>query len=141
MPSGIREPDARRGKLIAYMVTAQQPSLRAVCRDLGVPWSTGRQWWVKYLSTQPVEPQKQETLNDLVLGFAEEGLRTLRRMATNMADPQWFREQKANEYGVALGILADKCALIVETAHTIADARARQNVDSPAAAEPVPDSD
>jgi transposase-like protein len=92
-------------------------SVSSVARDYHIPKGTVSGWKDQAVrdATQVATPPTQKAaIGELVLGYLEANLRALRAQADCFADPEWLKQQQANELAVLHGVMTDKAVRLLE---------------------------
>lgn len=106
-----RYSDAEKAAALAALLTGQ--SLDAVAAEYSIPRSTLDSWRNPRRPKQ-FETQKNSRIADLLIEYLETNLKALQAQAQLTADPDWLREQGAQEVGVLHGIMTDKAVRLLE---------------------------
>ena len=80
-----------------------------VSQKFDIPEGTLFSWRSEYgLANQNIASQKKAAIGELLLGLLEQELITLQAIARAAADPDWLREQSADDLAVFFGVMHDK---------------------------------
>ena len=105
--------DGRKEAATAALLAGQLPS--EVAREYSIPVGTVKGWKSKLKKDgQPVPTEKKEAVGELLVGYLEQNLKTLKAQSEVFADPEWIRGQDAQELAVLHGVLTDKTVRILE---------------------------
>ena len=108
-----RYSDEMKAGAMAALLAGQ--SVSKVAKEYRIPRGTVGRWSSELRrSTKHFEEEKKEEIGDLLMGYLEENLRTLVVQSQVFGDPDWVREQDAQELAVLHGVLADKTIRILE---------------------------
>lgn len=85
-----------------------------VASQYDVPASTLRGWKSKLRNEGHVPTQKKEAVGELLIRYIETNLKTLVAQSKVFGDPEWIRQQDAQEMAVLHGVITDKTVRILE---------------------------
>lgn len=88
-------------------------SLDAVSKEYRIPKTT-LHTWKKSGQVPTFGTQKDEEIGALLVDYLRANLRALQAQAVMFANPQWLREQGAQEAGILHGIMTDKAVRLIE---------------------------
>lgn len=103
--------DGEKAAALAALLTGQ--SLDAVADEYRIPRST-LDSWRNPRRPKTFETKKDGEIGDLLLEYLRANLAALKAQAEIFADPEWLREQGAQEAGVLHGIMTDKAVRLLE---------------------------
>ena len=95
-----------RAAVMAALLAGQGVS--ELAEQYKLPTSTISRW--KGEATEGVTAD----VGDLLLGYLQENLKTLREQAIAFRDVGWLREQKASDLAILHGVMIDKCVRLLE---------------------------
>ena len=110
--------DETKAQVMAALLAGQ--SVSAAARDYKIPKGTVSSWRKAALdratgsAVESEATQKGTTLDDLLQGYVEANLETLREQSVFFRDGEWLKRQPASELAVLHGVLADKTVRILE---------------------------
>ena len=85
-------------------------SVKQIAKDFDIPRSTVRYWQEHALEML----LNQSEIEELLLKYLREGLRSLTRQTQAFGDREWLEKQNARDLAVLHGILADKTFRLLE---------------------------
>lgn len=107
----------QRAAVMAALLAGQ--SVSSVAKQYEIPKGTVSRW--NKLAQQKRQeaaggpPERtQKSLDELLYGYVEENLVTLRTQARVFRDEQWLKKQNASEVAVLHGVIADKTVRLLE---------------------------
>ena len=110
--------DETKAQVMAALLAGQ--SVSSAAQEYKIPKGTVSSWRKVALSraiggmVETDATQKSVTLDDLLQGYVETNLVTLREQSQFFRDKDWLRRQPASELAVLHGVLADKTVRILE---------------------------
>lgn len=110
--------DETKAQVMAALLAGQ--SVSAAAREYNLPKGTVSSWRKAALNkaaggdVDADATQKGSTLDDLLQGYVEENLVTLREQSIFFRDKEWLKKQPASELAVLHGVVADKTVRILE---------------------------
>lgn len=109
--------DETKAQVMAALLAGQ--SVSSAAQEYKIPKGTVSSWRkvAQGLAAGRVgesATQKSVTLDDLLQGYVEENLVTLREQSVFFRDKGWLKEQPASELAVLHGVIADKTVRILE---------------------------
>jgi len=110
--------DEIKAQVMAALLAGQ--SVSSAAQQYKIPKGTVSSWRKVALRkatdsrVDEAATQKSTTLDDLLQGYVEENLVTLREQSVFFRDKQWLHKQPASELAVLHGVLADKTVRILE---------------------------
>lgn len=107
MPPSHHDPETKAAVMAALL--AGQGTCE-VARAYDIPESTVSRWKAKARE----EAGRSNDVGELLLGYLEENLRTLRAQVVAFRNEEWLAKQGASEVGVLHGILTDKAVRLLE---------------------------
>lgn len=110
--------DETKAQVMAALLAGQ--SVSSAAQQYKIPKGTVSSWRKVALGKAAATvvdsdvTQKSTTLDDLLQGYVEANLVTLREQSVFFRDKEWLRKQPASELAVLHGVLADKTVRILE---------------------------
>ena len=110
---GRKEYDEQtKAAVMAALLTGQ--SISSVAKEYKIPEGTVKRWSA---SNRPaIEPDRtaKKEIGELIVGYVQDLLFTLRAQQAVFRDETWLRKQSASEVAVLHGVLADKGIRLLE---------------------------
>lgn len=103
-------------KAVVCAALLQGQSVNQTAKDYKIPVSTVSRWKKIAYGTDGI--QKPE-IAELLLGYLEDNLRTLRKQAVVFGDHEWLKDQGAQELAVLHGVMTDKSIRLLEALSNI----------------------
>jgi transposase-like protein len=110
--------DELKAQVMAALLAGQ--SVSSTAQAYKIPKGTVSSWRKAALgkvaegAVESDATQKSTTLDDLLQGYVETNLVTLREQSQFFRDKEWLKRQQASELAVLHGVLADKTVRILE---------------------------
>jgi transposase-like protein len=100
---------------IAALLAGQ--SVGQVAKEYKIPAGTVKSWKSRTLNGEAVATvatEKRQEVGELLLGYLQEGLETLRVQTIIFRDKEWLLRQDASSAAVLHGVLTDKMVRLLE---------------------------
>ena len=97
-----------KAAVLAALLTGQ--SINSVAREYSIPKGTISNW--KNRGVPNLDAKKD--IGELLIGYLEANLETLRAQVETFRDPAWLKKQTASDAAVLHGVLTDKAIRLLE---------------------------
>lgn len=109
--------DEIKAQVMASLLAGQ--AITAVAKEYQLPRSTVGKWRKQlaervHVGVEQKNAETSTTLDELLLGYVETNLVTLRAQSEFFRDKKWLQRQSASELAVLHGVVADKTIRILE---------------------------
>lgn len=101
-------------KAAAMASLLEGQSVSAVAKEYEIPVGTVKGWKSKVGGSGQVPTQKTEEIGELLVGYLQTNLHTLRAQSEFFADREWLSKQTASEVAVLHGVITDKSIRLLE---------------------------
>lgn len=111
-----------KAAVMSALLTGQ--SVSSVATDYNIPVGTVKSWKSRQLKggqVATVATEKREQVGELLLGYLEENLKTLKVQAKIFRDENWLKKQHASDAAVLHGVLTDKAVRLLEAMSSVSD--------------------
>jgi len=105
--------DETKAAVMAALLAGQSASF--VAKEYNIPRTTIQRWKADYESGKlTLERTQKKSIGELLTGYLEENLETLRVQAEHFRDKKWLSRQSAESAAVLHGVMTDKAIRLLE---------------------------
>lgn len=111
---GKRASYSNETKAAAMAALLAGQAVGEVARTYRIPIGTVRAWKSRATEEPIIASEKKQAVGELLIGYLEANLQTLRAQSEFFRDPAWLAKQDASALAVLHGVLADKTVRLLE---------------------------
>jgi transposase-like protein len=106
--------DEVKAQVMAALLAGQ--SVNAVAREYNIPKGTVSSWKDRDVPNVAKDATQKESLDNLLFGYVQESLKTLKAQVIIFSDESWIKRQSASELAILHGVITDKAIRLLEAA-------------------------
>jgi transposase-like protein len=107
--------DQQKAAVLSALLAGQ--GVTDVARSFGIPEGTVKSWWSRQRNGEnvaTVATPKREVIGEMLVGYLEETIATMRAQLKVFADESYIKKQSAADAAVLHGVIADKGFRLLE---------------------------